>query len=112
MSTDSSLPEASRASFFAYISVTPPKDQAEKDGIFMLSAVKVDKSVLLQIQLTLFNVWLDKLRTLTSETTTLVLQSIPAFCDNDEVLRQGGFQFASHHISGHDNYVSGTVTVT
>lgn len=105
MSPDTSLPEASRAFFFAYISVTPSKEEEEeKDEIFMLSALKVEKSVLLQIQLTLFNVWLDKLRTLTPEITKLVLHSIPVFCDNEEVLRRGGIHIALHHITVHDSY--------
>jgi hypothetical protein len=104
VSPDTSLPEASRAFFFAYISVTPSKEEEEKDEIFMLSALKVEKSVLLQIQLTLFNVWLDKLRTLTPEITKLVLHSIPVFCDNEEVLRRGGIHIASHHITVRDSY--------
>ena len=95
MSPDTSLPEASRACFFSYISVDASKEQEVKDEIFMLSAVKVEQSVLFQIQLTLFNVWLDKLRTLTPEITSLVLQSIPEFCDNEEVLRRGGIHITS-----------------
>lgn len=85
-SPEPSLTSSQRAFFFEYIRVQESSDSER----FTLSSVKMDDlNVILLIQLTLFNHLLDKLGTTTPEVTTAVLQSLPSFCENDEILRQG-----------------------
>ena len=76
-----------RAVFFKYLSLKGPGDDAKSFGLFQLKADGMDEKLLAQIQLSVFNVWVDKLRSTAADVTITVLKNLPAHLDYPDVLR-------------------------
>lgn len=86
---DAGVTAQHRASFFEYISI---REEPKEEGMFTLAKMKVSKlgtEGMIAIQCSLFSAWVDKLRTINSETTVAILNSIPDFCVCPAVLRLG-----------------------
>ena len=107
MSTDTYQTDAKmRGAFlhFLFLNQQPNDPDGSDSDIFSLAKLKGLQSIeltdqfLLQVQMSLFQVWIDKLRTTPPEVTNAVLQSLPIAVNQIEVLRRAcvvGFSFHS-----------------
>ena len=89
LAVDPGVTAEHRGSFFEYISI---RKEAKERAMFTLAKMmehsKLGTEGMIAIQCSLFSAWVDKLRTINTETTVAVLNSIPDFCNCPDVLRQ------------------------
>ncbi|CAL1150301.1 unnamed protein product, partial [Cladocopium goreaui] len=87
LAVDPGVTAEHRGSFFEYISI---RKEAKERAMFTLAKMmehsKLGTEGMIAIQCSLFSAWVDKLRTINTETTVAVLNSIPDFCNCPDVL--------------------------
>ena len=93
MAASGEVPSDKRSAFFHFLCID--ETQASPFPIFSLAQLvgKAEVSFLLQVQTSLFNYWVDKLRTTGEESTFCCLDCIPDYLDFPDVLRLAGWLF-------------------
>lgn len=76
-----------RALFFKYLSLQTNQDAEKMFTLGSLAEKGYNQDHLLAIQASLFNTFVDKMRTPTTEVTLCILESLPEHCHAMDVLR-------------------------
>ena len=80
-----------RSLFFDFISTKKHCSQSDIPfSMCMLHTAKFDIKLLLQVQQSLWNMFIDRLRTASAEVTLAFLQSVPYWCGTDILVLRSG----------------------